>query len=309
VILSQPTVQTLVLFILMAVGYAAGKLRYIDEAVGRGLSRFLVNLVVPALILGSMQRPFSPALRDEAFAVLGISFAVYALSFPLAALLVAGIGAKGASRGPHGFAAIFGNVAFMGFPVMQALLGKESLFALAIYNIPFQLLAFSVGPVILARSAGHGARLSPAAFVSPGAIAAFLGFGLFMGNVALPGFLQDSLRILGDTTTPLSMALIGAIISRIDLRRLAGDWRFYATSLYRLAVFPLIVYLLLRVAGVRGNLLYLPVIASAMPVAVNSAILASAWGGDEKTASSLVLVSTLASVLTIPVVAGLLLGV
>jgi len=304
----QSTVQTLILFLYMAAGFAAAKLGYLDERVGRGLSKFLVNFILPALIIESMQRPFSPALRNEALIVLAISFGVYAISFPLAGLLVKAEGAKGSEAGAHAFAAVFSNVVFMGFPVMEAIFGRDSLFAVSVYNIPFQLLAFSVGPYMLAHGSGRKTRLGPASFLTPAAVAALAGFALFVGGVTLPAPLGQALESLGNCTTPLSMALIGSIISRMDLRAAAGNPRLYVTTAFRLAVFPLIIYLALRALGFSGIILALPVVVGAMPVAVNSAILAEAYGGDSKTASSLVAISTLVSLVSIPILASLLIG-
>ena len=149
--LSPSIIQTLILFILMAVGFGAGKARILDEGGIRGISRLLVNFILPALIIESMQRPFTPAGRDFALEMLGISFLAYAVAFPLAWLLIHVIGAKGPERGAHAFGAIFSNCAFMGYPVVVAILGKDAIFAASIANIPFQVLAFSVGPYILAK--------------------------------------------------------------------------------------------------------------------------------------------------------------
>ena len=196
----------------------------------------------------------------------------------------------------------------MGFPVMEAIFGRDSLFAVSVYNIPFQLLAFSVGPYMLAHSAGKKAKLGLGSFFTPAAGAALLGFALFVGGVSLPTPLGQALENLGNCTTPLSMALIGSIIARMELRKLAGNPRLYATTAFRLAVFPLILYVALRALGFSGILLALPVVVGAMPVAVNSAILAEAYGGDSETASSLVAISTLVSLVSIPLLASLLFG-
>ena len=104
--LSPSIFQTLILFILMAVGFGAGKTRILDDAGIKGLSRLLVNFILPALIIQSMQRPFSPAARDLAFEMLGVSFLAYAVAFPLAWLLVRAIGARGLERGAHAFGAV-----------------------------------------------------------------------------------------------------------------------------------------------------------------------------------------------------------
>jgi len=303
--LSPTVVQTLVLFVLMAIGFGAGKARMLDDAGSKGISRLLVNFILPALIIESMQRPFTAELRDLAFRMLGVSFLAYALAFALSWIFVRAIGSKGPERGAHAFGAVFSNCAFMGFPVVEAILGKDAIFAASIANIPFQLLAFSVGPYMLAKAAGGKIRLGASSFVTPAAVASVLGFGFFVGNIALPEALGGALGILGDTTTPLSMVLIGSIIARMDYRMAIGKARLYATSLYRLALFPLALFGALRAMGLGWLLLSLPVILAAMPVAANSAILAEAYGGDSETASSLVLVSTILSLLTIPVLAAI----
>jgi malate permease and related proteins len=301
--LPPSVIQTLVLFMLMAVGFGAGKSKILDESGAKGISRLLVNFVLPALIVQSMQRPFTPELRDMAFTILGLSFLAYASAFPLAWLLVKAIGAKGGERGAHAFGAIFSNCAFMGFPVIEAILGKEAIFAASVANIPFQLLAFSVGPYILAKTAGGSVKLGISSFITPAAVASVVGFTLFVGGVVLPEPLGSALSLLGDTTTPLSMVLIGSIVARMNFQAVLARPRIYATSVFRLAIFPLGLYAFFYALGFRGLLLSLPVILSAMPVAANSAILAEAYGGDAETASSLVLVSTLLSLFTIPALA------
>jgi malate permease and related proteins len=301
--LSPSFIQTLVLFILMAIGFAAGKMRILDEGGSKGISKLLVNFILPALIIDSMQCPFSVERRDLAYSMLGVSFLSYAFAFPLAWLLVKAIRAKGGERGAHGFSAIFSNCAFMGFPVVEAILGKDAIFAASIANVPFQFLAFSVGPYVLARTAGKSAKLGFSSFITPAAVASIVGFSLFVGGIALPLPIGKALALLGSTTTPLSMVLIGSIVSRMDFRAAVGGWRLYATSVFRLSLFPLALFGLLYALGLRGLLLSLPVILAAMPVAANSAILAEAYGGDAETSSSLVLVSTLLSVITIPLLA------
>jgi predicted permease len=130
-----------------------------------------------------------------------------------------------------------------------------------------------------------------------------LGFCLFAFGVELPAFLIGALKVLGDTTTPLSMILIGSIVSRMDFRKAVAGPSLYATSAFRLVLLPLALYGALRAFGFSGLLVSMPVVLAAMPVAASSAILAEAYGGDAETASSLVLVSTLLSLITIPALA------
>jgi len=294
--------------LLLAAGFIAGKVKVLSPETVRGLSRFIVDFTLPALIIVSMQKPFSLGLRDEAFRVLGISVAVYATALPLAFLWARLIHAHGPERGVHEFAASFSNVAFMGFPIMAALFGKDSLFAVSIYNIPFQLLVFSVGIIMIMRGKEDSARLPLRTLISPGILAAVIGFAFFLGSVRIPKLLFSALSILGDITTPLSMAVIGAILARMKIRSVFGNPRVYLTSLYRLVLHPLAIWIVLSAVGMKGQSLAVPVVIASMPVAANATLLADVYGGDAQSASSLVFVSTIASLATIPLIAWTLFG-
>ncbi|HSV56664.1 MAG TPA: AEC family transporter [Magnetospirillaceae bacterium] len=306
--MSQSVYQSVVLFMLLAAGYAAGKLKVLGPEAVRGLSRFIVDFSLPALVLVSLQKPFSPELRDQAFRMLGISVAIYFSALTLSMLWARVIRSPRQERGVHEFAGSFANVAFMGFPILGAFFGREILFDVSIYNIPFQFLAFSVGIVFLTRGKAGSLRLSPRQFISPAIIATAVGFLLFLGSVRLSGPLLASLTLLGDVTTPLSMTVIGAVLARMDARGVLGNPRVYLTSAYRLLVLPIATWLVLSGLGLQDRALAVPVLLAAMPVAANATILADAYGGDAETASSLVFVSTVASLATIPFLAWTLFG-
>lgn len=314
--------QNLILFILMGIGFIAGKMGILSAAVNRGLSRFILDFTLPAVIVTSMQVPFSPELRNLALGTLGVSAAVYALSFALAYALVALYRkAPMPEKGVHRFAMCFSNVGFMGFPVAEAILGRESLFMVSIYNIPFQLLAFSVGILMIAgvkrdkgaQPAGDGsqseARPGPGtarSLINPAVLSALVGFALFLFSVRLPGPLMSALTILGETTTPLAMALIGATLASSSIKPILGNRRIWLTSLYRLAVHPLLVLGLGRLLGLSGLGLAVPVLIAAMPVAANTTILAGVYGGDAVSSGGLVFLSTVLSLGSIPLIMALL---
>lgn len=306
--------QSLILFILVGVGFAAGKAGILRGDTIKALSRFLLDFTLPALVIHSMQRPFSPELRNQAMSVLGFSFSMYAMAFPMAYFLTSLYRKAGyREKGVHRFAMCFSNVGFMGFPVAESLLGRESLFMVSVYNIPFQLLAFSIGTIIVAGRTIKAKDESPAvAFVktlkvgmNPAVLAAIAGFVFFLLSVRIPQPLATATGLLGETTTPLSMALIGAVLANTSLGPVVGNPRLWFTITYRLVLHPLAVLGIARVVGLSGLELAVPVLMTAMPVAANTSILAGVYGGDEVTASGLVFASTAVSLLTIPLIGGL----
>jgi len=295
--------QVLVLFFLIAIGYGARKLRVIDDGAIGHFSSFVLNISLPALILVSLQRPFSRELLGEAGLTLGLSFAIYGLSFLLAGVYPFFVPLSKKERGVHRYALIFSNVGFMGYPVVEAILGQKALFYLAIYNIPFNFLAFSVGAWLIAREGQRPLLLNWKTFINPSVMATLLGFLLFLGSVKFPSSVHQTLKMTGDITSPLSMIVIGAILGKMPFRSVLGTWQRYATTLVRLLLLPAIVGLMLYAAGFRGLFLVLPTIVTAMPVAANTSILAEVYGADAESASSLVFISTLFCIITIPLVA------
>lgn len=295
--------QVLVLFFLMLIGFAGRRIAVITHDMVSHFTVFVLNFSLPALILVSLQRDFSPAFLGQAGITLGLSFFVYALSFALAAIYPRLLGLSPKERGVHRYAVIFSNVAFMGYPVVAAVLGEAALFNLAIYNIPFNVLAFSVGAWLIAKEGHRPLSLSWKTFINPSVVATVIGFICFLATIRFPGPLFQTLKMTGDITSPLSMILVGAILADLNGRRVFGNWRYYVTVVFRLALIPLGLGTLLYFFGFRGPLFVLPVLVTAMPVAANTTILASVYQGDTEGASALVFISTLLCIITIPIVA------
>lgn len=301
------------LFALMAVGFALGKLKFVDSPAIRGMSNVIVKASLPALIVMSLQRPFSRELAGSAFRTLGVATAFYAgviaLSVGAGALFRAKPlgGADRAKSDAIAFGLSFSNAAFIGFPVVTSILGEGSLFLTSIHNILFNLTAFTVGIIIISgKDGGVKARLPIRHVFNINVLAAIAGFALFMLSFTLPRAVSVPLGMLGSLTTPLAMVVTGAMLARTNLASAFGDWRIYAASALRLVVWPALAWGALTIAGVEGELKYITTIVAGMPAASNTSLLAEVYGGDADTASSVVCMTTLLSVATIPILAMLL---
>ena len=295
--------QVLVLFFLMLIGFVGRRVAVITHDMVSQFTVFVLNFSLPALILVSLQKDFNPDLLGQAGITLALSFSVYALSFALAAIYPRLLGLSPQERGVHRYAVIFSNVGFMGYPVVAAVLGEGALFNLAIYNIPFNVLAFSIGAWLIAKEGHRPLSLSWKTFINPSVVATVIGFACFLATIRFPAPLFQTLKMTGDITSPLSMILVGAILADMDGRRIFGSWRYYVTVVLRLALIPLAVGIFLYVLGLRGLLFTLPVLVTAMPIAANTTSLASVYQGDTEGASAWVFMSTLLCVITIPFVA------
>lgn len=296
--------QILVLFLTLVVGYLARRLRVFDEQATKGLSSLLLKVALPALIIDSLQQSFSPELLKASGQVLVIAFCVYAASGLLALLVGKLLKAPDSDIGVYRFALMFSNVGFMGYPVINAVFGSEAVFYAAIYNLPFNLIVFTLGILIISWGGEKAAQqVTPAMFFNPATISVAIGFALFLFSVKLPGPLATTVSQLGSLTTPLSMILIGALLASTKLSETLGNWRIYVVSSLRLLIIPLAIWGVLRTLTSDPLLIGVPTIIAAMPVAANTAILAQEYKANSLLASQLVFVSTLLSIITIPLLA------
>ncbi|MCL2344200.1 MAG: AEC family transporter [Firmicutes bacterium] len=298
------------LMILMAVGFGLYKGKIIDESFRTKLSWILINVTQCGLILSS-------ALTAKGTLALGLMGEIVLLSFAMHGLLfLLGWGFARASRAPladrgtYNYMQMFGNLAFIGFPVIKLLFGDfgdTALVYAAIFNLPFNALAFSVG-VLLLSGRDSEAKLELKVILNPPFIASLLAAAIMLFKPAVPALLTNALTMLGDIHIPGGMLAIGASLACIPVRQVFGQWRLYALAVLRLLVTPVIVYFLFRFFISNPVLLELTTVMASMPVAVNTTLLCNQYGGNERLGSSGVFLTTVLSVATIPLVCGLLLG-
>lgn len=296
--------QILILFLLLLVGYWAKKIKIFDDSTIKGITSILVKLSLPALIIGSLvKEEASPQIILESGLILVISLIVYFLSFIIAIIIPKIIGSKEDEIGVFEFALVFSNVGFMGYPVVQAIFGDEALFYVSFYNLPFNLFVFTIGIWMLKRGNMAQKNRNWKLLINTGTVSVIVGFILFVFSVPIPYALEGTMDLLASITTPLSMLIIGGLLANSETKQIFSNWRVYVISFARLIIIPIIIYGLLSAFINHKYLLGVPVIIGAMPAAGNTAILASEYDANSELASRIVFISTLFSVLTIPLIA------
>jgi len=295
-----------VLMTLMVLGLALGRAKVLGPEFNKGLNFLLLKVTLPCLIVVSMQKPFSTGL-----AVLGgwawlVSFLLYAGLFVLTGLVVRGRGLAGDRKGVYRFALMFSNVGFMGFPLMEALWGRDSVFLGALFNVNFNLFVFSVGVWVLTRHQDRDAFPWKTVFLNPGLLATLVGFGLFLTSTALPPVVLKTADTIGGLTTPLSMLFVGSLLAQSSLRQAWKGRGVWVVSAARLLAIPLVVWVLLRPWGLPVEVTRLAVLVAAMPAAANTSLLAAEHTDRPELAGQIVFVTTALSFLTIPVLVVLL---
>lgn len=289
------------LFVIVVVGYAAGKLRYMGGDFDRKLSSLVINWTCPALILSSSMTGDLPD-RQYILPLLGISVLTYvvltALAWGFSRLLTKRI----EHRGILSFAMVFGNVGFMGYPVVASIFGHQAVFYAAVLNVVNTFAVFTIGTMMITGGEGSDRkRFNKKVLYSTPMLSAYLSMLIVaLGIDNIPGYVSQPLTMIGNITVPAALLIIGSSMSQLPLRALLGTPIVYATTLLRLAVLPLGVHFLCRALGFDPFVTNINTVVIAMPVATYGTILCLKYGRDTTLIAELTFITTLLSMLTIP---------
>lgn len=305
--------QMTILFTVVIAGYICGKTRLMTATLSKGLSGLIVNLTCPCLVLASTMGDVMPD-RRLIIPLLIIGIATYAILLPVATYLPRLWGCQDPERGLHSFMLTFGNVGFIGYPVVASVFGPEAVFYAAILNVPNTLSVFIWGAQFIAGKSGASGSLVSRLY-TPAMIGTYLSIIVVAFAWHAPKVIAQPLSMIGNVTVPASLLIIGYSISQIPARHMAGGPRVWITSFCRLLVMPLLVcYTFRTIVWIipAASIVFDPHITAintliiAMPVASFGTIFCLKFGIDETVMAQGTFLTTVLSLLTIPIVAGLL---
>ena len=286
-----------ILFIYLAVGYYCRKKNIFSDEVRGKLTDFVVLITLPCMVFSSFRMEFSmEALTRGATALLIAS--VMALAALVAGKLLYNRFIP-SEKCIMQYGTLVTNSGFAGLPLIGGAFGDEGLFLGSLFIIPTRILMWSAG-ISLFTTGGTRWERAKKVLTNPSIIAVFLGLGWMVFQLPLPGFLDTAIDHLGDCTSPLAMALVGAILADVPVR---GVWELKA--LYLVAVrqiaLPVLCLLCLKALQLDALTIGVSVTLSGMPIGSTTAILAQKYGADARFASKCVFISTLTSLLTVPI--------
>ena len=291
----------LTLFAVVVVGYAAGKLDYMGGTFDKRLSKLVIDITCPALILSSAMGGDLPD-RRYILPLLGISIFTYLVLTGLAVLLSRFVARRKEDEGIVGFAMIFGNVGFMGYPVVASIYGHQAVFYAAVLNVVNTFTVFTIGTMMV--TGGEGAtqeRFNKKVLYSTPMLSAYLSMLIVaLGIDNIPEFVSQPLTMIGNITVPAALLIIGSSMSHLPLRALLGNVTVYTTTLLRLVVLPIGMFFLCRALGFDAFSTSINTVVIAMPVATYGTILCLRYGRDTTLMAEVTFITTLLSMVTIP---------
>ena len=301
--LSAVISQLAALFLMILAGYISARADLISPQFRQKLSSLALNTAAPCIILSSVLESESGS-ADMAAAV-GVGVFFFALMIALAALLVRVCRVPRAQRGLDQLMLVFTNVGFMGIPVVQSIYGPTGVALLSMFILIFNLCFFSYGVLLISS----GLSLNPRALLNSCIVAALLALLFGLTGWHLPAPVETALSAIGAMNTPLAMMIIGASIAHSDLRAAFSSPRLYLVSLLRMAVMPLCILGIVAVLPIPRMLAGICVALAAMPVAGNCAMISDLYTPEDMTASQAVMLTTLLSAVTLPLICAAMLAV
>lgn len=294
------------MFLMMAAGFGlvkAGKLT--PEAVPQ-MTNLLLTVALPCMLVDSLQIERTQALLD----VMGYAFLLLAVLYVLYCLLTAPLFRRQppATGKALRFGVLYGNVGFMGLPLIQMVLGEQAMVYGVINLIVFNLFNWSQGVVLM----GGRKQISlKQAVLNPGILGIIAAMLLFFCGITLPSMAGNAVHFLGSINTPLAMVIIGAQMAQADWQAIFRNRSILLACLLKLVAMPLLTALVLYPLHPEPDLYCTLVLLAGVPTASITAMFAQRYGQDVATSAQLVTLTTLLSILTLPccgVLAALLSG-
>ncbi|MBQ9471270.1 MAG: AEC family transporter [Bacteroidales bacterium] len=303
--------QQLMLGVLVLLGAMLARAGIITGAMQEALSRIIIDITLPCLILSTFARAeFEPAVLRNVLWVGGLTFA------NLGALMLVGAAASRAMRLPppdatvHTLHTMFGNIVFLGFPILAALFpdGTGVLYG-AVYQLASNVVTFTYGIYRLSQGQQRGGLRG---LININPIALGMGLLLLVVHPPLPHLLIDALASVGQCTSPLSMLYVGALLSGIGLRTALKRPSIYVVAANKLLLLPAMLALayfhLLGAMGIRLDFAAFAVLVleAAMPCQTIVVVLTKRYGGSFELAASNMLITTVLSLMSLPIIYRLL---
>ncbi len=297
------------LFLMLIPGFIMAKCHLSVEGLGKGLANLVLYIAQPALIVSAYIRPFDAKILENVIVVFALSV--------ISHIIFAIVAFSSFRRAEDGrakilrFATIFSNAAYMGIPLIVGLLGTEAAIYASVYSITFNLFIWSLG-VFICTGDKKQASLRKVV-LHPVTISSVLGLLLFFLPIDayVPELLVTGLAMLKELVAPLSMIIIGLRLADLSLGGILRDRYLYEFLLLRLLALPTIIFLLMYLlrflsAPISHVAATVILISAATPAATATSMFAEKFDCDAPYAGALVSISTILSIVTMPLVSLLL---
>ena len=308
--------QILVLFILAAIGFVSGKTGYLPEKAGTVVSKLVMRVTMPALILSKMlSADFSADNYFDGLKLVAVALVTLLLIFAITRPFTRLMKIPDKSRNVYCMQSLFGNVIFFAFPLFQALFGDIGVLYALFFNVGNDILLWTLGIYLAGKHKGGGFGNALKHILNMNMIMFIIGLILVLLNLSAKlkgGVVYQTADMIGKATSPLSMIFVGLVMasSKGMFKNLGKKMLSILLALQKQLIVPVLAGLVLLFAVKQGWIsdvvMMIAVMQLAMPVGTLTVSIAAEYDSDYEMAADNVFVSTLLSIITLPLIAYLL---
>ena len=293
------------MFVILIAGYVLGKMEVISASASKNLSKLIITIGQPAMIINALtDKKYSPenlklALISSLLAL--VMHILMALISYVACIKIKDMNKRKVTE----FAMVFGNIGFLGIPVLGALFPENGAFVASYFVVVFNILLWVIGLGIIARKRDDVKLTLKKVLINKGTVPSVLGFLIFMipavyPQFTVPSFAAMSFSYLASLCTPISMLIIGALLSRSKIKWMFSSAKVYYLCLFKLIIIPLIFCVVMKLLGFSSFWILFITAISAMPSASSTSMFAELYDTAPDFSAQCVGTCTLFSLATMP---------
>lgn len=289
------------LFLLLILGFVLFKCHIFDEYTNKKISALIVNVASPMLIISSIAG-VEGSNKSIVFLMIGAGILMY-IGFIILGKIINRIFPFPKKDWPvYECMVVFANTGFMGYPVLLDVFGQEAVFYASLIHMAFNFFVYTYAIMCLTKGDDSEFKLNFKQLLTPGIILIFVGIFIYLFDIQLPSVLMDTINSVGSLTAPLSMMMIGSSLAVYPIKDSFTDWRSYIFAFVRLMIVPFVTMIMCRLLHIDAYYANITIITNAMPVGSMVLMLATQYNANVKIVTRNIVVSTLLSVITIPIV-------
>ena len=291
------------LFLLIAIGFALTKFKVTGDGTVSVLSKLETYLFIPAIGLGTFMKQFTVEKLAVTWRILLGSIAIEAVVIALSFLTVRLLTKDPYLRKIDQYGFCFANFGYFGNAIVSVLF-PEYFADYLVFTLVLWVGIIVWGAPSLMRTEGEGTKLTIGArlkkLINPMIILLIVGMIIGISGIKLPEFLYTAVDSLSSCMSPLAMLLFGMILAKADFKRIFRHGSVYIMTVIRLLILPGLFLLAAKLFQFSAELTLLGVAAMSMPIGLNVIVVPAAFGEVPEEATGMVMLSHLASALTIP---------
>lgn len=295
-VLQNMLTMQMVMFALIVIGFLVRKKGVIGSEARKDMIDFCLFVTLPFNILHSFLGEWDFTMLASCGLILLLSVGYNAVSVLASFLLYRK--AEDRKQKTLRYGTIVSNGGFLGNPVLEGIYGTSGAFYASIFMFPVRIVMWSVGVSVFLK--GQRQNVWKKILTNPCIVVMFIGAAIMTVGITLPEFALKTISGISNCNMPLSMMLIGMFLAEINPKGMIDRTMVFYTGI-RLVGIPLIVFVITACLPIDSMLRGITVIMAGMPAPITTALLSAKYGGDEKYATGMIFLSTIASLITLPV--------